>query len=200
MEVKAGDTFAFEWFFRERGDFSSGGDHVGPGKFVLPGILSKELTDTLVLVYMAPDVATGVNTPEIWTKLFHYGYNATDNTWADHYFKADATTTKGHHFITVPDVPAGDYLVRGMRHPFRPSSRFLILIRFGNIAEIITLQTATTTAGPQYYPRCVQVRVTSPKPGQYFRIFWLILSQERNCGLKRSFAGDNIFWLAYNLL
>ena len=62
---------------------------------------------------MAPDVATGVNTPEIWTKLFHYGYNATDNTWANQYFKRDATLTKGHHFISIPDVPAGDYLVRG---------------------------------------------------------------------------------------
>ena len=77
---------------------------------------------------MAPDVATGVNTPEIWTKLFHYGYNATDNIWADHYFKADATPTKGHHFITIPDVPAGDYLVRGKFGLSLHSYGFLILV------------------------------------------------------------------------
>lgn len=61
---------------------------------------------------MAPAVSTGVNTPNIWTKLYHYGYNATDQFWADDYFKKDATPTKGHHFVTIPDVPAGDYLIR----------------------------------------------------------------------------------------
>jgi lytic cellulose monooxygenase (C1-hydroxylating) len=66
-----------------------------------------------VLVYMAPVVESGVNTPEIWTKLYDYGYNATDGLWADEYFtKKPASETKGHHWITIPDVPAGDYLIR----------------------------------------------------------------------------------------
>lgn len=62
---------------------------------------------------MAPAVPTGVNTPSIWTKLYHYAYNSTDKKWADQYFKGDAASTKGHHFIMIPDVPAGDYLIRG---------------------------------------------------------------------------------------
>jgi Auxiliary Activity family 9 (formerly GH61) len=76
-----------------------------------PGRLSADRTLS-VLVYMAPAVSTGPNTPQIWTKLFHYGYNATDKLWADQYFKKDAIPTKGHHFVKIPDVPAGKYLIR----------------------------------------------------------------------------------------
>ncbi|KAJ3512476.1 hypothetical protein NMY22_g15320 [Coprinellus aureogranulatus] len=91
---------------------------------------------------MAPAISesTGVNTPNIWTKLYHYAYNATDLKWADDYFQKDASTTKGHHFITIPDVPAGDYIIRG---------------------EVITLQEAAYLNGAQHYPSCIQVRVTT---------------------------------------
>ncbi|KAF5334144.1 hypothetical protein D9611_015020 [Ephemerocybe angulata] len=122
LEVKAGDTVAPEWFWTERGDFYTG-NHVGP-----------------LLVYMAPAVSTGPNTPNIWTKLYHYAYNGTDHLWADDYFQKDATVTKGHHFITIPDVPPGDYLIR---------------------SEIITLQEASHLNGAQHYPSCVQVRVVT---------------------------------------
>ncbi|KAF6750966.1 glycosyl hydrolase family 61-domain-containing protein [Ephemerocybe angulata] len=130
LEVKAGDTFAPEWYWNERGDFYTG-SHVGP-----------------VLVYIAPAVSTGPNTPEIWTKLFHYAYNAIDGKWADDYFKEDATATKGHHFITIPDIPAGNYLIR---------------------SEVIALQEAKFPNGAQHFPSCVQVRVmtngTTSLPG-----------------------------------
>ncbi|KAH6910677.1 glycosyl hydrolase family 61-domain-containing protein [Coprinopsis sp. MPI-PUGE-AT-0042] len=123
LEVKAGDIIAPEWVWDKRDDFYTG-NHVGP-----------------VLVYMAPAVKSGPNTPEIWTKLYHYGYNATDNLWADEYFtKKRASETKGHHWFTIPDVPAGDYLIR---------------------SEIITLQEAFRVNGAQHYPSCIQVRVTS---------------------------------------
>lgn len=130
LEVKAGDTIAPEWFWGERGDFYTG-NHRGP-----------------LLVYMAPALSTGPNTPEIWTKLYHYGYNATDNLWADEYFVKAPAPFKGHHWITVPDVPAGDYLIR---------------------FEVITLQEASYVNGAQHYPSCIQIRVTSdgkkPLPG-----------------------------------
>ncbi|TEB26275.1 hypothetical protein FA13DRAFT_1894347 [Coprinellus micaceus] len=122
LEVKAGDKLAPEWFWTKRGDMYTG-NHVGP-----------------LLVYMAPAVSTGVNTPDIWTKLYHYGYNATNGLWADDYFQKFAQDNRGHHFITIPDVPAGDYLIR---------------------SEIITLQEASHLNGAQHYPSCVQVRVTS---------------------------------------
>lgn len=75
----------------------------------------RRISDSLVLVYIAPAVPTGVNTPNIWTKLYHFAYNATDKKWADDYFQKDATKTKGHHFITIPDIPAGDYIIRCKR-------------------------------------------------------------------------------------
>ncbi|TFK18806.1 hypothetical protein FA15DRAFT_728773 [Coprinopsis marcescibilis] len=116
----AGDTFAPEWFWSERGDFYTG-NHKGP-----------------LLVYIAPAVTSGPNTPNIWTKLYHYAYNTTDGYWSDDYFQKNAEATKGHHFITIPDIPAGDYLVR---------------------SEIITLQEAMYDNGAQHYPSCVQIRV-----------------------------------------
>ncbi|TFK24678.1 hypothetical protein FA15DRAFT_574999, partial [Coprinopsis marcescibilis] len=120
LEVQAGDTFAPEWFWSERGDFYTG-NHKGP-----------------LLVYIAPAVSSGPNTPNIWTKLYHYAYNTTDGYWSDDYFQKNAEATKGHHFITIPDIPAGDYLVR---------------------SEIITLQEAMYDNGAQHYPSCVQIRV-----------------------------------------
>ncbi|KAG2018836.1 endoglucanase II [Coprinopsis cinerea AmutBmut pab1-1] len=124
IEVKAGDTFAPEWYWWERGDYTAA-NHLGP-----------------LLVHMAPAVPgpTGVNTPGIWTKLYHYAYNTTDHKWSNQYFKSDAESTRGHHFITIPDVPAGDYIIR---------------------SEIIALQIADTPYGAQHYPSCVQVRVTT---------------------------------------
>ncbi|KAH6910684.1 glycosyl hydrolase family 61-domain-containing protein [Coprinopsis sp. MPI-PUGE-AT-0042] len=130
LEVKAGDIIAPEWFWLERGDFYTD-SHRGPPHYNI----------RIVLVYMAPAIESGPNTPGIWTKLYHYGYNTTDNLWADEYFEhKPAEETKGHHWITIPDVPAGDYLIR---------------------SEIITLQEAERVNGAQHYPSCIQVRVTS---------------------------------------
>lgn len=114
LEVKAGDTIAPEWFWSNRSDFQTQ-NHLGPRAcssfYYLRGDLWTD-RQLEVLVYMAPAVSTGPNTPQIWTKLFHYGYSATDKLWADQYFKKDAIPTKGHHFVKIPNVPQGKYLLR----------------------------------------------------------------------------------------
>lgn len=109
---------------------------------------------------MAPAVSTGVNTPDIWTKLYHYGYNATNGLWADDYFQKFAQDNRGHHFITIPDVPAGDYLIR-CKSVLPSNILYYGPNEFVFQAEIITLQEASHLNGAQHYPSCVQVRVTS---------------------------------------
>lgn len=56
----------------------------------------------IVQAFMAP--ASGNS----WTKLFADGYSG--GAWAvDKLIQAG-----GQHSVTIPDVPAGDYLMRGM--------------------------------------------------------------------------------------
>ncbi|KAL2814361.1 glycosyl hydrolase family 61-domain-containing protein [Aspergillus cavernicola] len=117
LEVVAGDKITFEWHHnsRDASDDIIDLSHLGP-----------------VLVYMAPteEGSAGSN----WVKIYEDGY--TDGTWAVETLVAN----KGKHSVTVPDVPAGDYL-------FRP--------------EIIALHEGDREGGAQLYMECVQFKVTS---------------------------------------
>lgn len=58
----------------------------------------------LVLVYIVPASSNGNG--NVWTKLFHDGYSS--GQWAvDRLLSA-----RGKHSITIPNLPAGDYLLR----------------------------------------------------------------------------------------
>ncbi|KAH6909245.1 endoglucanase B [Coprinopsis sp. MPI-PUGE-AT-0042] len=116
VEVKAGDKLTFEWKHDTRDDDIIDRSHKGP-----------------VLVYMSE--AAGRE----WTKVFEDSFNgqwAVDRLVDEH----------GQHSIVIPDVPAGNYLLR---------------------AEIIahhesdTRFTQNRDRGAQFYPSCVQIRVAS---------------------------------------
>ncbi|KAL4938727.1 glycosyl hydrolase family 61-domain-containing protein [Aspergillus oleicola] len=117
LEVASGDKITFEWHHNTRDDSDDIIDlsHLGP-----------------VLVYMAP-TETGADGSG-WVKIAEDGY--ADGTWAVETLVAN----KGKHSVTVPDVPAGNYL-------FRP--------------EIIALHEGNREAGAQFYMECVQFKVTS---------------------------------------
>ncbi|KAL4794123.1 glycosyl hydrolase family 61-domain-containing protein [Aspergillus venezuelensis] len=117
LEVAAGDKITFEWHHntRDASDDIIDLSHLGP-----------------VLVYMAPTEAGSAGSG--WVKIAEDGY--ADGTWAVETLVAN----KGKHSITVPDVPAGDYL-------FRP--------------EIIALHEGNREGGAQLYMECVQFTVTS---------------------------------------
>ncbi|KAL3429245.1 glycosyl hydrolase family 61-domain-containing protein [Aspergillus tetrazonus] len=117
LEVAAGDKITFEWHHnsRDSSDDIIADSHKGP-----------------VLVYMAPTEAGSAG--KNWVKIYEDGYN--DGTWAVDTLIAN----KGKHSVTVPDVPAGNYL-------FRP--------------EIIALHEGNREGGAQLYMECVQFKVTS---------------------------------------
>ncbi|TEB18579.1 hypothetical protein FA13DRAFT_1579389, partial [Coprinellus micaceus] len=118
VSVKAGDKFTFEWHHDNRDDDIIDGSHKGP-----------------VLVYISD--AAGKE----WTKIFEA------NGFADGSFAVDKLiAAHGQHSVTIPNVPAGDYILR---------------------AEIIALHeadalfTENAARGAQLYPSCVQIKVTS---------------------------------------
>ncbi|KAL3478915.1 glycosyl hydrolase family 61-domain-containing protein [Aspergillus californicus] len=117
LEVVAGDKITFEWHHnsRDASDDIIDLSHLGP-----------------VLVYIAPTEAGSAGSN--WVKIYEDGY--TDGTWAVETLVANS----GKHSVTVPDVPAGDYL-------FRP--------------EIIALHEGNREGGAQLYMECVQFKVTS---------------------------------------
>ncbi|KAL4765019.1 putative endoglucanase [Aspergillus foveolatus] len=117
LEVAAGDKITFEWHHntRDSSDDIIADSHKGP-----------------ILVYMAPTEAGSAGNN--WVKIYEDGYN--DGTWAVDTLIAN----KGKHSVTVPDVPAGNYL-------FRP--------------EIIALHEGNREGGAQLYMECVQFKVTS---------------------------------------
>ncbi|KAL4959280.1 putative endoglucanase [Aspergillus stella-maris] len=117
LEVAAGDKITFEWHHntRDASDDIIDLSHLGP-----------------VLVYMAPTESGSAGSG--WVKIAEDGY--ADGTWAVETLVAN----KGKHSVTVPDVPAGDYL-------FRP--------------EIIALHEGNRESGAQLYMECVQFTVTS---------------------------------------
>ena len=57
-----------------------------------------------LLVYMAPAASNGAG--NVWTKLYENGYE--NGKWAVDRLIA----SKGQHWITVPNVAAGEYLLR----------------------------------------------------------------------------------------
>ncbi|KAH2783192.1 hypothetical protein KXW19_001736 [Aspergillus fumigatus] len=117
LSVKAGDKFTFEWHHDTRSDSDDiiASSHMGP-----------------VMVYMAPtEKGTAGNG---WVKIAEEGYS--NGKWA----VANLIANRGKHSITVPDVPAGEYLLR---------------------PEIIALHEGNRQGGAQFYMECVQVKVTS---------------------------------------
>ncbi|TFK74936.1 glycoside hydrolase family 61 protein [Pluteus cervinus] len=123
VSVRAGDEFTFEWYHDDRDDDIIASSHHGP-----------------VQVYIAPAESNGAG--PVWTKLFEDGWN---QSWGvDRLILAH-----GQHSITIPDISAGDYLLR---------------------AEIVALHEADALysqnpiRGAQLYMSCVQVTVTSDGP------------------------------------
>ncbi|OJJ68834.1 hypothetical protein ASPBRDRAFT_46110 [Aspergillus brasiliensis CBS 101740] len=119
LSVKAGDVVTFEWHHSDRSDSDDiiASSHKGP-----------------VQVYMAPTAKGSAGTN--WVKIAEDGYHKSSDEWATDILIAN----KGKHNITVPDVPAGNYL-------FRP--------------EIIALHEGNREGGAQFYMECVQFKVTS---------------------------------------
>jgi len=120
VSVKSGDKLTFEWFHDARGDEIIASSHHGP-----------------IQVYIAPTSSNGAGA--VWTKIFSDGYNG---SWA----VDRLITSRGKHSIIIPNVPAGQYLLR---------------------AEIIALHeadvaySANSARGAQNYMNCVQIQVTS---------------------------------------
>ncbi|TFK33467.1 glycosyl hydrolase family 61-domain-containing protein [Crucibulum laeve] len=116
VSVKSGDQLTFEWYHDSRNDDIIENSHKGP-----------------VQVYMAPSSGTS------WTKIFSDSYGG---TWAvDRLIAA-----RGQHGVIIPNVPAGDYLLRA---------------EILGLHEADTLYSQAGTRGIQVYPSCVQIKVTS---------------------------------------
>jgi len=123
LDVKAGDKFTFEWYHDYRNDDIIASSHKGP-----------------ISVFIAPASSNGQG--QVWTKIFQEAYDNNSRQWAVDKLIA----SRGKHSVYIPDVPAGDYLLR---------------------AEIIALHEADVTysqnqmRGAQFYMSCAQIRVTS---------------------------------------
>ncbi|KAF2758432.1 hypothetical protein EJ05DRAFT_492754 [Pseudovirgaria hyperparasitica] len=117
IQVKSGDEITFEWHHNGRTDSDDIIDksHVGP-----------------VMTYIAPASSNGEG--DVWLKLAEDGYDGTK--WGVDRLIAN----KGKHSITVPNIAAGQYLLR---------------------PEIIALHEANNQGGAQFYMECVQIEVTS---------------------------------------
>ncbi|KDQ07093.1 glycoside hydrolase family 61 protein [Botryobasidium botryosum FD-172 SS1] len=120
LDVKSGDKFTFEWYHDKRDDDIIASSHKGP-----------------VVVYIAPASSNGAG--DVWVKLYEESW---DGTWAVDKIIA----AHGQHSINIPNLPAGEYLLR---------------------SELLTLHESDARydenpiRGIQLYPSCVQVRVTS---------------------------------------
>ncbi|KAG5636672.1 hypothetical protein H0H81_007234 [Sphagnurus paluster] len=120
LSVKAGDKVTFEWHHNTRADDIIDGSHKGP-----------------VQVYMAPTSSNGNG--NVWTKIFSDSYSG---SWAtDRLINA-----RGQHSITVPNVPAGDYLLRP---------------EIVALHEADSLYSQNSARGAQLYMSCIQFKVTS---------------------------------------
>ncbi|KAH7053154.1 putative endo-beta-1,4-glucanase D [Macrophomina phaseolina] len=117
LSVKSGDKFTFEWHHnnRDASDDIIASSHKGP-----------------ILVYMAPTEKGSAGSG--WVKIAEEGY--ADGKWA----VDNLIANKGKHSVTIPDVPAGKYLLR---------------------PEIIALHEGNREGGAQLYMECVQIEVTS---------------------------------------
>ncbi|TRM60724.1 glycoside hydrolase family 61 protein [Schizophyllum amplum] len=119
VSVAGGDELTFEWYHNYRNDDIIASSHHGP-----------------IQVYMSGDDGA------TWTKIFSDSYDTSSSTWA----VDRLLTSAGKHSVIIPDVPAGNYLLR---------------------AEILALHEADVTytsnpiRGAQNYPSCTQITVTS---------------------------------------
>ncbi|KIJ42694.1 lytic polysaccharide monooxygenase [Sphaerobolus stellatus SS14] len=87
VPVQAGDNLTIEWYHNTRDDDIIASSHHGP-----------------ISVWIAPLESNG--TGPVWTKIFEDTYDG--SLWAiDRLIPAH-----GQHSVVVPDIPAGDYLIR----------------------------------------------------------------------------------------
>ncbi|EUC61453.1 glycoside hydrolase family 61 protein, partial [Rhizoctonia solani AG-3 Rhs1AP] len=112
LKVKAGDTVTFEWFHDLRDDEIIAASHKGP-----------------IVVYIAPTSSNGAG--NVWVKLYQEGYNG---NWAVDKLIA----THGQHSIKIPNIAAGQYLLR---------------------PELITLHEADTAYSSNLFVVCIQIQV-----------------------------------------
>jgi lytic cellulose monooxygenase (C1-hydroxylating) len=84
------------------------------------------------MTYIAPTASNGAG--NVWIKLAEEGY--ANGKWA----VDNLIANKGKHSITLPDLAAGEYLLR---------------------PEILALHEGMTLGGAQWYMECVQIKVTS---------------------------------------
>ncbi|KAK1142042.1 hypothetical protein N8T08_008248 [Aspergillus melleus] len=119
LSVKSGDKVTFEWHHdsRDAGDDIIASSHLGP-----------------VMTYIAPTKKG--SSGEGWVKLAEEGYDKSTDKWA----VDNLIANKGKHSVTIPDIEAGEYLLR---------------------PEVIGLHEGTREGGAQFYMECVQVKVTS---------------------------------------
>lgn len=117
VEVSGGDKITFEWHHNDNSpaDDIIDGSHKGP-----------------VLTYIAPAKSNGEG--NVWLKLAEEGLS--NGKWA----VENLIANRGKHSITLPDLAAGEYLLR---------------------PEIIALHEGNRNAGAQFYMECVQIKVTS---------------------------------------
>jgi cellulase len=120
LSVKAGDKVTFEWYHDNRNDDIIASSHKGP-----------------VQVYIAPTSSNGNGA--VWTKIFSDSYSG---SWG----VDRLISSHGQHSITVPNVPAGDYLLRP---------------EIAALHEADSLYTQNSARGVQMYMSCIQVHVTS---------------------------------------
>jgi cellulase len=117
VEVAGGDKITFEWHHNsnDASDDIIADSHKGP-----------------ILTYIAPAESNGEG--DVWLKLAEEGLS--NGKWA----VDNLIANRGKHSITLPNLAAGEYLLR---------------------PEIIALHEGNRVAGAQFYMECVQVKVTS---------------------------------------
>ncbi|KAK0238849.1 glycoside hydrolase family 61 protein [Armillaria nabsnona] len=120
LSVVGGDRFTFEWYHNSRDDDIIAASHLGP-----------------IAVYIAPTTSNGAGT--VWTKIFEDVYNG---TWAT----TRLISAHGQHTVVIPEVPAGDYLLRA---------------EIAALHEAYSLYSQVPSKGTQFYISCAQIRVTS---------------------------------------
>ncbi|KAG9224602.1 hypothetical protein CCMSSC00406_0002247 [Pleurotus cornucopiae] len=121
VPVHQGDLVTFEWYHDTRDDDIIASSHKGP-----------------VQVYIAPTSSNGAG--PVWTKLFSDSYE--NGLWA----VDKLILAHGQHSVTIPDIPAGDYLLRAE----------IAALHEANVAY-----TSNPIRGVQMYMSCSQIRVTS---------------------------------------
>lgn len=88
-----------------RNDDIIASSHHGPGRQECSYIYTvRGLTVFLVAVYIAPTSSNGAGA--VWTKIFEDTYSG---SWA----VDRLISSHGQHSVTIPNIPAGAYLLRG---------------------------------------------------------------------------------------